>query len=29
MVLRVAHLGSYPKPLAPAVLGLRANGRPR
>jgi chorismate mutase / prephenate dehydratase len=29
MVLRVAHLGSYPKPLAPAALGLRANGRPR
>jgi chorismate mutase / prephenate dehydratase len=28
MVLRVAHLGSYPKPLAPAALGLRANGRP-
>jgi chorismate mutase / prephenate dehydratase len=29
MVLRVAHLGSYPKPLAPAALGLRANGRLR
>jgi chorismate mutase len=28
MVLRVTHLGSYPKPIAPAALGLRANGRP-